>query len=210
MSFMSEISDFFESLYSNFILRDILAKVLPGLIGLVSLVILFVPKSLHLLRHVFTNLDLLSIVIIYGISFMFGMLIQFLGMLTPFIVIYVWKDDSRWLTREKSLSKAVEFQKAASKDCNLLRQRERFAVLKEMASNYSVAVFLIFIAVIRVVIFPVSGYRPQAIPISILCITIVIILIFQNRMHAIEQKIWEEQVIEQYSKKDEVNNNSAG
>ena len=197
---MREISDLFESLYSHFILRDVLAKVLPGVIDLVAIAALFAPKSLRLLQYRFFEPGFFEVVAVYGISFMLGMLFQYLGSLTPFIHIHAWREESRQKTVVTSLSKAVEFQKTASKDQSLLRQRERFAVLKEMAANYAVSLTLILLAVLRVGVFTSNRFQPHALAVSILFLLIIVSLIGQNRFHASEQRNWEEQVIMQFSK----------
>lgn len=196
---MREISNLFETLYSHFLIRDVLAKAIPGLIGFVSLIITVSPQSIRPLIYRILGTDLLMIILLYGLSFMFGMLLQFLGSLTPFLIIHVWKADNRSSSIKLSLSKAVEFQKVASGNKAILRQRERLAVLKEMAANFAFSLFLMMIALIRIAIETSRGSQTPAIPFAIIIFLVVIALIYQNRTHAIEQQIWEEEVLDKYS-----------
>ena len=207
---MRELSDLFESLYSHFILRDVLAKVLPGLIGLASIVSFFAPRPLIHLRSHLPEPGLTTVAILYGIGFMVGMLIQYLGALAPFIHIHVWREDTRRMTVETSLSRAAQFQKAASGNQVLLRQRERFAVLKEMAANFAASLLLALLAVVRYGVFNRGGPEPHGIALGILLAAIIVALVFQNRFHAIEQRTWEERVIRLFSGNDSTQNDDAG
>ena len=81
----------------------------------------------------------------------------------------------------------------------ILRQRERLVVLKEMAANFAFSLFLMTIALIRIAIETSRGSQTPAIPFAIIISLAVIALIYQNRMHALEQQIWEESVIDKFS-----------
>ena len=197
---MRELSDLFESLYSHFIMRDVLAKVIPGLIAVLSLLALIAPHSLRILPAHLRELDLLTAVFVYGVSFMSGMLVQYLVSLAPFIRIHVWNEGKRQSTQDKSLAKAVEFHKVAAHDPALLRQRERFAVLKEMAANFAGSLLLALLALVRTGVFTHKGLRPPALFAVAFLVAVIIALVFQNRLHAREQQTWEQETISQYSK----------
>jgi uncharacterized membrane protein len=192
---MSEISSLFESLYSHFLLRDIIAKVLPGLFGILAIFSMLIPGMKEPLQEFLNLPDLIIIVIVYGVSLLFGMILQFLASLFPCIKIHVWKGSDDKSSEEISLEKAVEFLDVAKDRTNLLRKRERLAILKEMSANYAATLVLVLISLLLHIFGGSTGINPRLVIIWLIIIGVVTALIFQNRSQAREQQKWEQEVI---------------
>ena len=193
---MSDLSEFFESLYSHFILRDVLAKVIPGLIGLAAVLSLIMPRIAPRFLSQFRHLDLIAVVITYGVAFMFGMLLQYLGTRLPFLTIHVWEGDEKHTSVQVSLGNAAKFMEAAKERPGLLRQRERLAILKEMSANYATALVLPLLCALRLAFGLVRGNSQQATVVALVLAIGIVALVFQNRFHSMEQRAWEESVID--------------
>ena len=184
---------FFDSLYSQFLLRDLLAKVVPGLISLYAALSLFIREPESLLAHLARTSVIQVLVIAYGLSFMVMLLLQFLAERIGLISIFVWrkKSEKRIVSVKRSLAKARAFELQNDGKDLILRQRERFVVLKEMAGNYGISLLLLAIAVFARLLVA----RPRA-QLWLLCalttlIAAGIVLLWQNRSYAEEQLIWE-------------------
>lgn len=181
------MSEFFKNLYTNFLLRDVLAKAVPGFLVLAYLFHGRIPTAYH--HHGLP--EIVVITVLYGLSFMTGMLLQFLGTLKickrrckwSLIKIYVHDDN-----QEKSLAKFKKFLNA-TKDRNDLRsQRERLVILKNMSGTYSIAVLIV--ALTEFIKFLV--HRLDSFPFSTAILLILLVALkCQNRFHAKEQEIWE-------------------
>ncbi len=119
------MSSFFESLYSQFLLRDLVAKVVPGLVSIM----------------------------------------------------------------------ALAFQKAPKLSDATIRQRERFAILKEMAGNFGMALLVsaiaLFIGAFTPILYPSLGL----ICLIPLAIAVSVILFRQSIYHADEQLLWESKTL---------------
>ncbi len=147
---MKEISSIIDSLYSHFLLRDIVAKVIPGLL-LPIFIIVFIfgidpcdlPEELEWLTEIS---PLIQIILLYGLGLLFATLYQYLGRFLHLAKIFVWTDASskrkfHLPTRKKDLSvrKGVSFSFASVDMMDLRRKRERLIIFKEMTGNYAVA-----------------------------------------------------------------------
>jgi len=181
----------FEYLYSRFLLRDLLAKVLPGLISLISLITIFSQKPSHLFQLLGSMPDLLLILFIYGLSFMFGMLLQYVAMRIGFIVIHVWPGKKGISRKELSLLMAQKFILSPSSNDHLARVRERYTILKEMSGNFA-ATFSVSLLSIIIRYFL---YKSPKLTVLYVIVPLLALLIYllckQNRYHAEEQKLWE-------------------
>ena len=187
---------FIDSLYSQFLLRDLLAKVVPGLILLLALFGFFA----NLLSGIVFSLSVLNILItlllIYGICFVLSMTIQYFGGRVGFITIYVWPSNEDKSSLEVSLAKHQELLMVKDLPKTVLRQRERFTILKEMTGNFALSFSIISISMF----FLSLGYRGST-ALSLLClIPITSVLAFalfrQNKHHAEEQYLWEKGILE--------------
>ncbi len=166
------MSGFFDNLYRKFLLRDILAKAVPGFLLLAYLFHDKIPANYP--KHGFP--EIVVVAVLYGLSFMTGMLLQFLGSQFRIIKIYVHEGD-----RNKSLKYLREFLGDKDNKENLSTQRERFVILKNMSGTYAMAL----IAIILVTFFKNLEIE------LILAIGLVAALIWENRFHAGEQAEWE-------------------
>ena len=173
---------FFKYLYTDFLLRDILAKAVPGFLVLAYLFRGNIP-----IAHPKDALpDIVVIAVLYGLSFMTGMFLQFLGSQgrgrLRLIRIYVHDDD-----RDESLDHLRDFLNATDNRKYLRTQRERFVILKNMSGTYTVAIFAIAIVeLIKYLALELSSF-----PIFAVVLILVGFLAWENRFHAAEQQHWE-------------------
>lgn len=180
------MSSFINNLYTKFLLRDILAKAVPGFLVLAYLFHGKIPTVY--LKHGLPKIVVITV--LYGLSFMTGMFLQFLGMIKigkfSLISIYVHDND-----QEKSIVKQLEFFNATKKRDGLRSQRERFVILKNMSGTFSIAILAIALfEAIRYLMLWLDSYL---IPMAILFI-LFLALRCQNQFHANEQKIWEDNI----------------
>lgn len=179
-----ELSNLFESLYSHFLLRDIAAKVLPGLISLGVLLGILNPESFEAIRDISAESVLVAIVILYGLGFGFGMLIQSLGAWSGVIWIHAWQDSHGNPDQKLSLKRAEDFTVAAKDHASLLRKRERLVILKEMAGNYAIAIlFIVFYVVVQAAL-NVNAAEGQYFGTLVVLFILFAALLWQNRHQA--------------------------
>ena len=192
---MDELSDFFNSLYSHFLLRDIVAKVIPGLIGLAAVLSMLAPFGVLDMQRFAHISSFVQMILLYGLGFMFGMLIQYLVTKLPCVHVHVHDGKDNKARIEASLKKDVEFHKCAGNQQFLSRKRERLVIIKEMGANYAGALIIVLI------VFLLHSCRLSLswatwIPIIIVLLSMIIVLFLQNRFYANEQRLWEDIVIE--------------
>ena len=217
---MSDVSRFFELLYTQLLLRDLVAKVFPGC--LVSLAVIFLvqgrpPDLPFYLRELNVHYPIWIVALFaYIWTFMVAILCQFVGMSVGLIRIHPWPPGDRfanWFAAsdvQRSLRIARKFL-SATRDLDTARlQRERFVVLKEATGNLGTA--LLLIAIILAIKLPVLvairlvAARPwenqllvlfwvvsllAAIGVVFLVAAVGVVLLCQNRYQADEQRIWE-------------------
>jgi len=206
---MSEISKILDQLYTNFLLRDIVAKIIPGLLLATSFILLLIDKNPIDFEWLEDVHPFAGIAFLYGFGMMLGMLCQFIGYRCLGIKIYVWPKDGRGDEVEASLEKAIAFAKTTTCRPKLARKRERLVILKEMAGNYSVVCFLTVIFIIVRVFLNCLGALPESsgsafaeehnrcyylVLGAVTCILLCLILCKQNHLLAEEQRLWEEKV----------------
>jgi len=196
---VEEISKFFDFLYSHFVFRDIAAKVLPGLLALVSLGQALCPVAPDNLKSALEIPIVLQVVGLYGIGFAAGILLQFLGMKIGLTRTHVWQDADGKYSTSISVEKAVEFIVASEKSTPLSRKRERMIVLKEMMGNYGIA--LIIFSISRLLLIICDRHSVTDLVAAISCGIIAIPLIWHNRVLASEQKMWEDHGLNQLNNK---------
>ena len=188
---MAQLSDALDHLYTQFVLRDILAKFVPGLLTIGAGVVLVSPRGLHLAHRLHVGDGLIALLVLYGVSFMTGMFIQFIGMSLGLERIHVWKGPSAQARVRLSLQKAREFLLDNAGEPALLRVRERYAILKEMAGNYGVAVLMIGLVTLGKGLLSHRGLNIGLVILGAALIVVAAVLLRQNRFHAREQLIWE-------------------
>jgi hypothetical protein len=184
---------FFHALYSQFILRDILAKIVPGSISLLAVTSLLVSDVRWLWHRTFHLPGIPLLLLLYGITFMFALAGQFMGDRIGLIRIFVWRrdGDQRMDSVKRSLGRAKSFMDENSENDLLLRQRERFVILKEMAANYGVCGLFVALALFSRSLAP--GPTPRIVNFFLMLVTIAVTLfLFRlNRFYADEQLAWE-------------------
>jgi len=181
---MGAFSSFFDNLYTKFLLRDLLSKAIPGFIAIAGIANTLGVNVLQLLNE---DLNFYGYLLLYGVSFAMGSLMQFAASnkLIRVIKIHagdeVSKDQSDEMTI--SLKRLKGFLVKYQKNQLILDQRERLVILKNMAGNYAVAFLLIATS------YFAKPYIQQY-PLFFI-ILVVLALLAQNRYHATEQSIWQ-------------------
>jgi len=187
---------FIDSLYTKFLLRDLLAKVVPGLLLLLGIFGFFT----RLIAGVVISLSVFNVfvalILVYGVSFIISMAIQFLGERTGLIQIYVWPKGNNKSSQEISLEKYREILLLENLPISVLRQRERFTILKEMTGNFAISFALLSISMPFLGISFRSGVALSLICIFPITAALAIVLFKQNHHHAEEQYLWEKGIIE--------------
>ena len=127
---MEEISKFFDTLYSHFVIRDIAAKVLPGLLALFSIVKIFRPDISYTSGLLVDIPDVFKAVVLYGVGFVSGVLLQYVGMKSGLTITHVWPKTEANTSEFNSVDRAISFLVEVDSKHPLARKRERMIVLK--------------------------------------------------------------------------------
>ena len=184
------MSDLIESLYSKFILRDILAKAIPGLFTLLALGLL--TDSLEPIWNWTSSIEIqiwVFYTIIYGLSFLVGMMLSFVSSWFRYLLgkLLFWKSGNlrNW---EKKLDGLIEFLgnlRHRSDRNDLIRQRERFVILKDMTGNFAVSLAILFYAL---------NYKfPKIINDNLVVIILIVgLLMIQSIYHEMDLEKWAE------------------
>jgi hypothetical protein len=194
---MSDLADIFESLYSHFLLRDIVAKVIPGLLS-VMIPLVICANDLEPVKELLKSLNLIALfVLIYGVGLAIGMILQQLGMLIPLIKIHVWKSDSNDSDNSiaRSTDAEVRFLKIAIQNRAMLRRRERLIILKEMCGNYAMAMLIILTTFLIRFLMNYQSWSLRELAIILSIGFVIYLLIRQNYYLAREQHDFESLVI---------------
>ncbi len=134
----------FDNLYNKFLLRDLLGKVLPGLILILGFTYAYWPKGLCL---IFPNKpeNLFYYLVIYGLSFIVGLVLQFINpvRLFPFLRRLILEEPTQPLDRlYEFLNRRTRFNRGRNPQASLLvaqiviDQRERLVVLKDVTGKF--------------------------------------------------------------------------
>ena len=205
---MSELSEAIDSVYSKFVMRDLLSFITPGaaVVGAVSLSI-FQPSDIS------TFLEKASIgvyVLLFGICYMFGFAVQSFGAQMGLIKFYdpkdipeAAKDNGRMRTREGMeavWAHLVKFNIVANKESK--EQRERLVILKQMSGNCAVAMLIatvLFAIKAILVLFSITVSLPTdlawVLPLLVVTILGFIFLRVGHRIHREQQMAWEKTIL---------------
>ena len=119
---MGALQHFIEALYDRLLLRDIFGKIVPGSLFLFSLILLISPNvNIITLPKIF---PFSSLVLIYGVSWIFGFAIQSFGEMTKMI---------RYSPKGTSFVESIEIRNKFN-ECATDMQRqqaERYTVIKD-------------------------------------------------------------------------------
>jgi hypothetical protein len=128
------LSSILDKIYEKFLLRDIFAKIVPGLILIVT-VFYVVTGDIAKIEKL-TQLSWISWIILIGFEWIVAFGIQSIGEALKLIRYYTdnYDSDERWyIDYNKFLSKATPAEKS---NC------ERFVVIKEATGNLSLSIFI--------------------------------------------------------------------
>jgi len=139
---MSDISGFFDSLYSRLILRDVFAKILPGTIVSAAVAYATLPPDTF-----FALLDpsLFLALGMMGCGWLAAFAIQGLGEKHKFI-----KNEPPGLNRQQLYERMVEFERKSTSSQQM--HAERLLVIKEACGNGYLA--LILAVVLTILLWP--------------------------------------------------------
>ena len=160
---MTDVGGWINGLYTNYLARDFVAKVIPGFILLASF--MFGPPSKLRPDDFLRDLPLLAWPFIYGICLAIGFSIQAFGELTRWARIF-----PRGEKRGDSIPRMVKLHRTSQPWA--IQQRERYVVIKEMSANVSLAL------IYSVILIAVSLIGPRfAIAVRLLVIALAIVML---------------------------------
>ncbi|MFQ5853879.1 MAG: hypothetical protein ACE5JU_25245 [Candidatus Binatia bacterium] len=159
---MSDLRDLFDSLYSQFILRDFFGKIVPGLLIIAIVAISLSPPS-DVLEEI-KALRTITWFFISGFAWLISFGIQYLGELLGLIRHYPTNKyhPTNKYRDEKSFYKAlIKFQGCATEYES--RAHERAEVIREATGNGSLALWIIVaVVVIEIILDLLYGGRRRA------------------------------------------------
>ncbi len=136
---MNDIGAIFENLYRQFILRDLLAKMMPGFIGFVATYCCFF-GSLRKLLWVSSRLTFWQWLIVFSLAWIMGFMFQHTGIMLGHLsdqTYYLRKRKEEASLKERFRQKTDVFCKANE---DFKKALERVIVIKEACGNTSAAV----------------------------------------------------------------------
>jgi len=181
---MDSGSSFLDRLYTSYLLRDFVAKILPGLLVLAAC--LYSPAHPGGFLRLSSHAPLWSWLIALGLAFITGFAVQAIGELIGWASIYPGGSSRDKAVRRAAITRMVHL--SDSRNTWVMQQRERYVVLKEMAANASFAVVLSLALVAARYISPVWGIAARA---AFLLLTVGAFYWF-NRVQADDQRVLEE------------------
>lgn len=134
---MNEISALFDSLYNKFIMRDLVAKITPGLIAIFATMVVMcgsIKSSIDFLCQ-FSHWQWLLL----PIAWITGFVLQHTGIMTHWLTDLTYKN---WRRKDEDGQKErfrIKADILARKDAEFLKALERTVVIKEACGNFSVA-----------------------------------------------------------------------
>ena len=183
------ISDIVSSLYTQFILRDLFAKIIPGLIFLLS-IIFFVNdyNSIIKIKFFISNISFLFALLLIAISWLIGISIQSFGEFIRIIKIYhvLDENDKRKFNIDDWVNLRSHFLKKASD--NELKFIERMSVIKEASGIFSLS--LLFSSIVFIPNYYINSDL-SLFKLIIIIIINTIIIIFSLRMNYV---VWRSEI----------------
>jgi len=183
---MSTADTVVDRLYTNYLLRDFVAKLLPGAVFLGT--VLLTPYDARLKVHSLDNLPAWTWLLLLGASLVTGFAIQAFGELTGLARIYP-RNGNRNYARQQAIYRMVALHSLEKPWANL--QRERYVVIKEMSATTALALLLSLAYV------AVSHYAPGSVVALRLFIALGIsaTLLWYQGLLVRAQREFEEQVL---------------
>jgi phosphoglycolate phosphatase len=185
---MSNTTTIIEALYNNFLLRDIFAKIVPGLLLVIAIV--YKNSIGEGALDVACRLGWPTIIIGAGFAWVIGFAIQGIGEITKII-----KHHPKSYTNSKiRYALRVNFKNIAS--LSESQQVERYAVIKEATGNGATSIILIIFVIFFRILIPNDLKFSWAIifPGAVL-ISLAFMLLYASRNHARKQYEYMESVV---------------
>ena len=184
---MSQLDSVIDRLYTSYLLRDFVAKVVPGFVVLSALALSSGTRD-HMLRAVH-GLSIWAWFLLTGLSFSVGFLVQATGELIGWTHIYPDGSSHNREARANAIRRMIA--PSRSNQPAISQQRERYVVLKEMSANFSLSL-IIAVAIL------VSAQLPPPVPgITRLVLLLLALASFfwYGRMQVDDQRTLEEAAI---------------
>jgi hypothetical protein len=129
------LEKFLDYLYTKFVIRDLLGKVLPGILLILGSAAILKSEWLCLVIPD-KQWNLLNYFLLFGTSFTVGLVLQFIC-----LPRFIWVN--RRAGYEKQLESLYKVTKRSVKNEVLYTHRERFVVLKEMTGNMGMSLLIL-------------------------------------------------------------------
>ena len=183
---MSTADTVIDRLYTNYLLRDFVAKLLPGAVFLGT--VLLTPYDTWLKVHALDDLPAWTWLLFLGASLVTGFAIQAFGEMTGLARIYP-RNGSRNYTRQQAIYRMVALHSREKPWANL--QRERYVAIKEMSATTALALLL------SIAYVAVAYYAPGSVAAIQFFIALAIsaTLFWYQGLLATAQREYEEQVL---------------
>ena len=183
---MDSVSSVIDRLYTGYLLRDLVAKVLPG--SLVIGALAFSPRTHGISMRWLAHLPWWSWVLAIALAFIVGFAIQAIGEWTGWARIYPDGSSRDETARRAAMDRMVALGSDGSTWAT--QQRERYVVLKEMAANVSLAAVITIVILVTTLVSPILGLVTRLVFLgsAIACFR------WFNRVQASDQRYLEEQI----------------
>jgi hypothetical protein len=189
---MQGITEAIKYLYTQFILRDVVAYVAPGAILAACLLRVHFPDLEQTLRFI-ERIPKVAYVPIYGLLFTLGLGIQNFGVMIKLLKDNVRKDDEERFGKLQDFHRVV-FSGPDQKNNyaeTLERTRERIEVKKYASGNIALALVMGTIVILLAKFSWNAGRGAILATLAILAVSLVL----TNRSQATNVKIWEDKAI---------------
>jgi len=185
---MKEIKELITSLYNDFLLRDLFAKIVPGMIVIITS--LYIMNTEQIYHQISSEIKGVLVFLLVGTSWTVGYAIQQIGEIFKLIIHH----PKQYNDSEVRYSFRLKFNKLATK--TELQQVERFAVIKEASGNMAISLLFVIIIILFNDLNRIINFSDISFLISIFILLIFsLALIKANRNHAKKQYTFIEKVI---------------
>ncbi|MGH8476781.1 MAG: hypothetical protein ACRER2_13605 [Methylococcales bacterium] len=180
-----------EALYNNFLLRDLFAKIVPGIIVLES--VLYNNPFGDGVVTLAERIGWAAVLVLAGLAWLVGFAVQEIGEITRVIRHHPQSyDQSDYRYRRR-----IAFRGVASE--SEVQQVERYAVIKEATGNSATAIFLTVGIIAVRHLLPSDNFVASAVLPGFLLIVLAFALLRANRNHANKQYAFIDSVVDRES-----------
>lgn len=186
---MNEATTIVKALYENFLLRDIFAKIIPGVI-LISVSVYQIPLTDEII-NVAEKIGWPMVFIGAGTAWIMGFAIQELGEIFHIIKHH----PESYSDAKQRYKQRIKFESVAS--ANHSQQVERYAVIKEATGNGATTVFLsLFVVYLHKIISGIPLFSWASMIQELMVIVFALALVRANRSHAKKQYEYIDNVVD--------------